>query len=270
MSLSAALLTLVAALLAAGAAAAAPGGATFPCGSPVPPTTLNLNGALQPNLVPNPQLLANSIEIWHDPQTGQYLLAFSAGIENNGAGVLNIVGHRDPVGQPLPDPNEMPAYQRISYQDGSCVEVGPIGTLIYDSNHHHWHLEGMEEYTLTGPDGSTVSHKQAFCLADVTKVEHLGATPVNPVYNGCDPNQGATFVGMGISVGWEDIYSNQLFGQNFDVTTQMGEPQAQYCIQQNVTAAGVTQLGTGPKTATHCVTLGLGVQASTGLPRPGV
>jgi hypothetical protein len=257
----------IAALLAAGAAGGASGGATSPCTS----TTIR-PGALLPDLLPDQQRLANDHFIWHDPQTGQFLLAFGAGIANLGAGALNVVGHRNPVGG-MPNPNTMPAYQRIFHGDGSCDEV-PIGTLIYSPEHHHWHLEGMMNYQLLDANLNPVKPdaKIAFCLADVTKVDPtLPGFPTNPVYNGCDPNQGASFVSMGTSVGWEDIYDSRLFGQNFDVTDLMNRPQAQYFIQQTVNeAAGVTEQNRANNTTGVWVTLGVGVPFSTGLPRPGV
>src|SRR5437867_2929701 len=98
--LFAALLTGVAALMGATAAAGEGGGQNqFPCTS----TTIRA-GALLPDLVPDQQLLADDHVVWRDPQTGQFLLAFSAGIANIGAGTLNVVGYRDRVaGSVLPD-----------------------------------------------------------------------------------------------------------------------------------------------------------------------
>jgi hypothetical protein len=267
-ALCVALLTSVAGSFAATGAMAASGGAQFPCTS----TTIR-PGALLPDLVPNQQLLANNYVVWHDPQTGQFLLAFPTGIKNLGAGKLNIVGHRDPVGNPLPNPNTMPAYQRIFHADGSCDEV-PIGTLIYDDHHHHWHFEGMMHYELLDASGTEVkpNAKVAFCLADVEKADStLPGFPTAPVFNGCDPNQGATYVNMGISVGWGDIYDTRLFGQNFDVTDLMNRPQARYFIQQTVNLSGaVFEQNQANNTTGVWVTLGIGVPFSTGLPRPGV
>jgi hypothetical protein len=60
--------------------------------------------------VPDQRLLADGHVVWRDPQTGEFLLAFSAGIKNLGAGTLNVVGYRDAVAGNLPDPNTMPAY----------------------------------------------------------------------------------------------------------------------------------------------------------------
>lgn len=266
-----AVLTLVAALVGATAAAAEGGGRNqFPCTS----TTIR-PGALLPDLVPDQALLNGDHVVWRDPQTHQFLLAFSAGIKNLGAGTMNAVGYRDPVARPLPNPNTMPAYQRVFHADGSCDELR-IGTLTYHDIHHHWHLDGVMTYELRDAnDGSLVkpNAKVAFCLADIAKVDStLPGYPTAPAFNGCDPNAGTTYVNMGTSVGWEDIYDKQLFGQNFDVTDLMNQPPKEYVIQQTVDSAGIiTEQNDANNTTTSVsVTLGRGVPFSTGGPRPGV
>ena len=267
-----AVLTMVAARVGATGAAAEGGGQNkFPCTS-----STTRPGALLPDLVPDQQLLADDHVVWRDPQTHQFLLAFSAGIKNLGAGTMNAVGYRDPVARPLPDPNTMPAYQRVFHADGSCDEV-PIGTLTYHDIHHHWHLDGVMNYQLLdAPNGSEVkpNSKVAFCLADIAKVAPtLPGFPTAPAFNGCDPNAGTTYVNMGTSVGWEDIYDKQLFGQNFDVTDLMNQtPPQPYFIKQPVDSAGIIfESNDGNNTTTSGpVMLGLGVPYSTGGPRPGV
>jgi hypothetical protein len=264
-----AVLTMVAALVGAAGAAAEGGGQNqFPCTS----STVRV-GALLPDLVPDQQLLADDHVVWRDPQTHQFLLAFSAGIENLGAGTMNAVGYRDPVAGALPSPNTMPAYQRLFHADGSCDEVR-IGTLTYHDIHHHWHLDGVMNYQLLDTNGNPVkpNSKVAFCLADVTAADStLPGFPTAPAFNGCDPNARTTYVNMGTSVGWEDIYDKQLFGQNFDVTDLMNQPQRPYFIQQTVDSAGIiTEQNNANNTTGVWVTLGLGVPYSTGGPRPGV
>jgi hypothetical protein len=260
---------MVAALVGAAGAAAEGGGQNqFPCTS----STVRV-GALLPDLVPDQQLLADDHVVWRDPQTHQFLLAFSAGIENLGAGTMNAVGYRDPVAGALPSPNTMPAYQRLFHADGSCDEVR-IGTLTYHDIHHHWHLDGVMNYQLLDTNGNPVkpNSKVAFCLADVTAADStLPGFPTAPAFNGCDPNARTTYVNMGTSVGWEDIYDKQLFGQNFDVTDLMNQPQRPYFIQQTVDSAGIiTEQNNANNTTGVWVTLGLGVPYSTGGPRPGV
>jgi hypothetical protein len=267
--LFATLLTVVAALLGATVAGGEGGGQNqFPCTS----TTIRA-GALLPVLVPEQQLLADDPVVWRDPQTGQFLLAFSSGIKNLGAGTLNVVGYRDPVSRSLPDPNTMPAYQRLFHADGSCDEL-QIGTLTYHEVHHHYHLDGVMTYELLNAKLNLVkpNAKAAFCLADVAVADAtLPGFPTAPAFNGCDPNARTTYVNMGTSVGWEDIYDKQLFGQNFDVTDLMNRPQAQYFIRQTVDEAGIVfEQNDANNTTGVWVTLGIGVPYSTGGPRPGV
>jgi hypothetical protein len=264
-----AVLTVVAALVGAtGAAGEAGGQNKFPCTS----STIRA-GALLPELAPDQQLLADDHVVWRDPQTHQFLLAFSAGIKNLGAGTMNVVGYRASVARPLPNPNTMPAYQRLFHADGSCDEL-PIGTMTYHDLHHHWHLDGVMTYQLLDANLTLVkpNSKVAFCLADIAKVDPtLPGFPTAPAFNGCDPNAGTTYVNMGTSVGWEDIYDKQLVGQNFDITDLMNRPPAQYFIRQTVDAAGIiSEQNDANNTTGVWVTLGLGVPYSSGGPRPGV
>src|SRR5438552_11115666 len=182
----AALLTVVAGLVGATTAVGEGGGQNrFPCTS----TTIRA-GALLPELVPDQQLLADDHIVWRDPQTGQFLLAFSAGIKNLGGGTLNVVGYRDSVARNLPEPNTMPAYQRLFHADGSCDELR-IGTMTYHEVHHHWHLNGVMNYELLDAKLNPVkpNSKVAFCLADVAKVDStLPGFPTAPAYDGRDRN----------------------------------------------------------------------------------
>jgi Lysyl oxidase len=265
-----ALLLAALAVLAGAAAALGEGGGQnqFPCTS----TTIR-TGALLPDLVPDRQLLADDHIVWRDPQTRQFLLAFSAGIKNLGAGTMNAVGYRDSVAGNVPNPNTMPAYQRLHHADGSCDEV-QIGTLTYHPVHHHYHLDGVMKYELLDAGLRPVkpNAKIAFCLADILKADPmLPGYPTAPAYNGCDPNKQSTYVNMGVSVGWEDVYDKMLFGQNFDVTDLMSRPQAQYFIRQTVDEAGIIfEQNDANNTTGVWVTLGIGVPYSTGGPRPGV
>jgi Lysyl oxidase len=114
--------------------------------------------------------------------------------------------------------------------------------------------------------------KVAFCLADVTAADAtLPGFPTAPAFNGCDPNARTAYVNMGTSVGWQDIYDKQLFGQNFDVTDLMNQPQRDYFIQQTVDDVGIiSELDNSNNNTGIWVRLGVDVPYSTGGPRPGV
>jgi len=267
--LSATALGIVASLVSATGAAAEGGGQNlFPCSS----SSIRA-GALLPELVPNQQHLADDHIVWRDPQTGQFLLAFSAGIKNLGAGTLNVVGYRDRVSGDAPNPNTMPAYQRVFHSNGSCDEL-QIGTMSYHDIHHHYHLDGVMKYELLDSRLRTVkpNSKAAFCLADIAVVDaSLPGFPNAPAYNGCDPNARSSYVNMGTSVGWEDVYDKALVGQNFDVTDLMNRPQAQYFLRQTADDAGIiVEQNDANNTTGVWVTLGVGVPYSVGGPRPGV
>jgi hypothetical protein len=83
---------------------------------------------------------------------------------------MNAVGYRESVAGNVPNPNTMPAYQRLFHADGSCDEV-EIGTLTYHDIHHHYHLDGVMKYELLDSEFRPVkpNTKMAFCLADILK-----------------------------------------------------------------------------------------------------
>jgi len=84
-----AVLTMVAAVVGVTGAAAEGGGQKqFPC------TSSTIRAAHSwPTSCPTTQLVADDHVVWRDPPTHQFLLAFSAGMENLGAGTMNAVGY---------------------------------------------------------------------------------------------------------------------------------------------------------------------------------
>jgi hypothetical protein len=134
---------------------------------------------------------------------------------------------------------------------GANTRAKPLQPSTVPRQAAHWHREGFK-IPLAATTGCFPS-------------------PTAPAYNGCDPNQRTTYVNMGTSVGWEDIYDKMLFGQNFDVTDLMDQPQAEHFIRQTVDAAGILfEQDDSNNTTEIGVTLGVGVPYSTGGPRPGV
>ena len=129
-------------------------------------------------------------------------------------------------------------------------------------------------YELLNAKGKLVkpNTKVAFCLADIAVVDAtLPGVPTAPAYNGCDRSRSSTYVNTGTSVGWEDVYDKMLFGQNFEVTDLMNQPQAWYFIRQTVDAAGILiERDDGNNRTGIWVRLGIGIPYSTGGPRPGV
>jgi hypothetical protein len=96
-----------------------------------------------------------------------------------------------------------------------------VGSFEFHSGHDHWHFDNFAAYELRnvasdGSVGATVlasSPKVSFCLLDSwlgdSSLEHTGAQ----TYVTC--SQGGV---QGISVGWADIYTRDLPGQNLDIT----------------------------------------------------
>jgi hypothetical protein len=235
---------------------------------------------LLPALAPDPAVLAD-FDLVQVPgpasATQTILLRFSNGIMNLGAGVLHIVAYRDSASPSTVDRNNdtLPAFQRITREDGSTYDV-PAGELIYHPEHHHFHFQGAARYQLIDPDTLTTlreSPKVSFCLADVTYVDStLPGFRKVPIFNGCIHDPYTTFGEMGISIGWEDIYDKALIGQALDVTDLMNLPAKDYILQSTTNPDGILhELNTDhPASASVLVRIGQGVPVKVGQSRPGV
>lgn len=121
------------------------------------------------------------------------LLRFSTGVVNVGDADLHI-------GNPSTNPED----------------------FAFSACHGHYHYKGFAEYELSNASGVVVTgHKQAFCLMDG---HDWGA-----------PNAGNDYdcSNQGLSMGWEDIYSQALDCQWVDVT---GLPHGDYTLTVRVNA----------------------------------
>ncbi len=114
--------------------------------------------------------------------------------------------------------------RRLLHFDTGTQNVGTADVVVGDPTanacfqwsacHQHYHFKGVGKYTLYQTDGTTVAavgHKQGFCLEDVEPIPSLTpppATPANPF----------TCQNQGLSVGWEDIYPNDIDCQWIDIT----------------------------------------------------
>lgn len=204
-----------------------------------------------------------------DPNTGQILLRFGGSIGNYSDGPLEIVGKRTIVD---PNNNEMPAYQRIYKTDGTFNDV-LVGTLIYHPEHHHFHFQSAMQYDLLDQKNTIItSQKQSFCLADVSIVDSTLPYFSNvPVYNRCYHDPSATFVKMGISVGWDDIYDKSLVGQAMDVTDLMQKPKQTYYLKETTNPQkSLIEKNKKPQEISIPVEIGIGVPVGVGQSRPGV
>jgi Lysyl oxidase len=172
--------------------------------------------------------LAN-FSIGSDPSLpGHRLLRFDATIVNVAAagGTFEVLGQR-----PDTSTTTMAVSQLVHNDDGSTTTVPTSAQMIYDTGdgHHHWHVVGLEAYTLTTPSGALVtSPKVGFCFYDSVAFNlSLPGAPQTPVYTGCGTQTSLT-VDTGLSVGWGDRYPSTAHNQWVDIT---GQPYGQYHLQ---------------------------------------
>src|SRR5919199_63115 len=149
---------------------------------------------------------------------GHRLLRFTAAIVNVGAGRFELNARRRAPG------TRFTVWQRIYTTAGGSSDVATPATLVYQGDgHDHWHVKDLETYTLARLDqGRTVRRgaKRGFCFFDDEPFPRLAGqrgVSAEPVYTEpavCAAGQPrAREVRMGLSRGWEDVYSAELFGQ---------------------------------------------------------
>lgn len=253
---------------------------------------------LLPSLTPEEAILADH-DLVRDTRTRKVWVRFSNAIVNRGAGKLQVIGKRskdearnadlnnDEERNADPDTDEeqdadsnnvMPAYQRIYRADGTWHEE-LIGRLVYHYSHKHFHFEGAARYRLIEVVNRKEvvlreSPKVSFCLADSIVVdETLEGYSLVPVFNSCAHNPQATFVSMGISVGWADVYGKDLVGQAFDVTELMEEDRKTYILESTTNPDKLIYETNRkhPASVRVEVEIGKGVPVKVGvLERPGV
>ena len=153
-------------------------------------------------------------------------IRFSTTVANRGEGPLVLRGDLDS------DSLQFRATQLVERSDGSIRE-GNVGTFVYDDGHAHWHLPRFFVFELWQLDArgalSAVvasTGKMAFCLADsFPAFEPPPNAAAEARFTSCET---AT---QGISVGWEDIYTADLPGQELDIP---GLPDGRYLIRSIV------------------------------------
>ena len=148
-------------------------------------------------------------------------LRFSFGPENAGQGPLELI-----YAAPASEGGQSVMYQQITHADGRKTRR-EAGTYEYHAAHAHYHhplIAGQQLFKVTDPDKGTLEEageakKTGFCMSDYTLVDwrRFYQAPINTVTSSCAladaPYQDMT---MGLSTGWNDIYSYELEGNFID------------------------------------------------------
>lgn len=168
---------------------------------------------LLPDIIVRPNDLYNN-DVVTNIEPGRTHLRFSTSTANIGLGRLHLIG----ILPPLEDGTQL-VMQRIFSSDGTYWDDS-AGAFVYHPTHSHTHFENWCVYRLRellAGDGVGAivaeSEKTSFCVLDLAV--HNSSLPnfnPTPYYVNC-----ASGV-QGLSVGWLDLYSKSLPGQNIDIT----------------------------------------------------
>lgn len=148
-------------------------------------------------------------------------LRFSFGPENAGEGPLELV-----YAAPANEGGRNVMYQQITHADGRKTRQ-EAGTYEYHAAHAHYHhplIAGQQLFKVTDARKGTLAEagtakKTGFCMADYTLVDwhRFYQDPVDSVPSSCGlldaPYRDLI---MGLSTGWNDIYTYDLEGNYID------------------------------------------------------
>jgi Lysyl oxidase len=169
-------------------------------------------------------------------------LTFNATEWNSGPGMMVIDGFRTDDTTPTMD-----AYQYF-LQDGQPVGRAPIGQLVYDLDHQHWHFDQFAQYSLLDADKNPVmvSDKRSWCLAPTDPMDLLvenadWRTYPQDLYTSCGSRQtGALWLREVLPVGWGDTYTQYLNGGALDISAV---PNGWYYVRTQVNPTGAIYEG---------------------------
>ncbi len=167
---------------------------------------------------------------------GARLLRFANAVGNRGPGVLELFPVADDCDGNGDPQDDRSVFQRL-YADTNgngvfdrgvdeAAAEGFAGCVFFHPQHDHWHLEDFARYVLSKPKNGRVvalSDKVSFCMRDsIARWRRLPGAPRAPYYGECTQD-GTT----GMSVGWADVYSADLYGQSIALR---GVPDGRYCL----------------------------------------
>ena len=157
-----------------------------------------------------------------------FALRFAGFVTNLGDGPLDLRGN--PQLADDADLTSHDVWQRALTVDGDWVNLTkpPIDFEV-DDGHDHFHVMGIVEYSLWDTSGTveiSSGAKVGFCLIDVEDVPDLHPNPGPQRYEQWDPDNfycksgrpRAKILHMGVSEGWQDIYSFSETFQWIDVS----------------------------------------------------
>ena len=177
-----------------------------------------------PDLVPLPpmdvQLGAADGEDYFGPKT---VIRFTAAYANRSPYPLELLGTPEDV-------ERSRAHQCVQTIAGRCISYEEVGWFVFHAEHLHWHLEPFAIYELRAvrdgaPDYSVppvqTSGKVSFCLMDSGRDTPPSDLLGLPTYVACTPSI------QGISPGWRDEYTFDLWGQQISI---VGVPDGIYAL----------------------------------------
>ena len=177
----------------------------------------DLNSLLLPDLVSCQHDYSVAEVVVAPDGTELHALRFAGFVTNLGYGPLDLKGN--PQLADDADLTSHDVWQRALTVDGDWVNLTkpPIKFERVDG-HGHFHLKGIVEYSLWDTSGTVEIRsgaKVGFCLLDVEERPDLHPNPGPERYKLWDPDihfcksdrPGAKNLRMGISEGWQDIYS---------------------------------------------------------------
>jgi hypothetical protein len=177
-------------------------------------------------LLPDLQCLPEALEDHYiSYEDGQKLLRFTAGLVNTGKGPVEVQGRR------TSRRGTMRAYQALYKSRNRVGALRRFGQFVWHNEHEHWHVLQIAEYRLVDADGNLVANanKVSFCLIDTTQAyPQMQGSPSWPKYYHCPRDRGMKKIVQGVSVGWGDVYGDNLSGQWVDVTDV---PPGQYFLE---------------------------------------
>jgi hypothetical protein len=149
---------------------------------------------------------------------GHRVLRYSTTIVNVGSGRFELHGQRASTADP-----QMSVIQRVYDDAGGWRDIATSAAMIYAGDgHNHWHVRDLQLQEVFRLDGTSAgrSDKRGFCFWDNVRYQlTLPGAPQSPVYqeSGCGDQTSLT-TGVGLSVGWGDIYPASLPDQNVNIT----------------------------------------------------